>query len=88
MGELVTMTPVTSRKSRRAAPPVTTNAALLDVNAAAVRLGVSVRFVRRLVHQRRIPFVRLGKLIRFEPDALDEWIRAQRVDPVAAVSAR
>lgn len=87
MGDLVSMAPVTPRRSRRAAPSSTTSA-LLDVNAAAVRLGVSVRFVRRLVDQRRIPFVKLGKFIRFEPEALDEWVRAQRVEPVVVAGSR
>lgn len=88
MGDLVAIAPVTSRRSRRTSSPTADNSALLDVNAAAVKLGVSVRFVRRLVDQRRIPFVKLGKFIRFEPEALDEWVRAQRVEPVVAVGSR
>lgn len=55
---------------------------LLDVNGAAEHLGVSVRFVRRLVDERRIPFVKLGKFVRFELCELDGWIKSQRVEPV------
>lgn len=55
---------------------------LLDVHGAAQRLGVSVRFVRRLVEQRRVPFMKIGKFIRFDPATLDEWARSQSVEPV------
>jgi excisionase family DNA binding protein len=33
---------------------------LLDVPAAAIYMGCSHRFMRRLVQERRIPFVKLG----------------------------
>jgi len=52
---------------------------LLDVATAAARLGVTVRFVRRLVAERRIPYVKVGKFIRFDPDEVEEWIDARRV---------
>ena len=51
------------RPRRSQDPPGATGAAtaLLDVSAAAVRLGTPERFVRRLVDQRRITFVKVGK---------------------------
>jgi excisionase family DNA binding protein len=56
---------------------------LLDVNGLAVRLGVSVKFVRKLVDQRRVPFVRIGRLVRFDPTAVTAWLASNRVDPVS-----
>jgi excisionase family DNA binding protein len=47
---------------------------LLTIDDAAARLGVSVRMIRRLVFERRIPYVKVGKYVRFEPGALDEWL--------------
>lgn len=52
---------------------------LIDISAAAEQLGVSVRYVRRLVSQRRIPYVKLGHYLRFDPAELDEWIDRSRV---------
>lgn len=52
---------------------------LMTVEEAAARLGVSVRFVRRLVAERRIPFVKVGKFVRFDPADLEEWIDDHRV---------
>jgi excisionase family DNA binding protein len=52
---------------------------LLDVTAAAVRLGTPVRFVRRLVAERRIPFYKVGRYVRFSREDLDRWIEDCRV---------
>ena len=54
-------------------------APLVDISGAADRLGVSVRYVRRLVAERRIPYVKLGHYLRFDPAELDEWIDRLRI---------
>lgn len=55
---------------------------LLDIRAAADRLGCSERFIRRLVQERRIPFVKLGGTrVRFVDADLDKWVAGQRVEP-------
>jgi excisionase family DNA binding protein len=53
---------------------------LLTVEQAAERLGTSVRFVRRLVFERRIAYVKLGRHVRIAADDLDGFIRASRVE--------
>eukprot|EP01041_Mallomonas_annulata_P030317 gene30317-biopygen22815 len=53
---------------------------LLDISALATRLAVSERFVRRLVHERRIPYLKVGHFVRFDPRDIDEVLRASRVD--------
>jgi excisionase family DNA binding protein len=54
---------------------------LLDVRAAAERLGCSERFIRRLVQERRIPFVKLGGTrVRFVEVDIDKWVADQRVE--------
>ena len=54
--------------------------ALIDVNGLAQRLGVNVRYVRRLVAERRVPFIKLGHLVRFDPREIDTWLDRSRVD--------
>jgi excisionase family DNA binding protein len=64
--------------------PLTTSApsaALIDIEQAAIRLGVSVRFMRRLVDERRIPFHKIGKYVRFDPADLDRFAMQGRVEP-------
>jgi excisionase family DNA binding protein len=56
---------------------------LVDLPTIAQQLGVNERHVRRLVHERRIPFVKWGHLLRFDLDEIDEWLEAARV-PIRA----
>ena len=51
---------------------------LMDIQAVARRLGVGVRYVRRLVAERRIPFIKLGHLLRFEREEVEAWLNAAR----------
>ena len=52
---------------------------LVDINVVAARLGVRVRHVRRLLHERRIPYVKWGHLLRFDPADIDAWLNAARI---------
>ena len=54
---------------------------LLDITALASRLGVNPRHVRRLVAERRIPFIKWGHLIRFDPAEIRVWIDENRRRP-------
>ena len=53
---------------------------LLTVDGVAERLGTSPRFVRRLVAERRIPFVKVGYHVRVATRDLDAYIAASRVE--------
>lgn len=53
---------------------------LLDVNEVAVRLSVNPRFIRRLVDERRIPFCKLGKFVRFDVAEIAAWVDDRRID--------
>jgi excisionase family DNA binding protein len=53
---------------------------LLTVEETANRLGTSVRFVRRLVFQRRIPYVKVGRHVRIAASDLEAFIAAGRVE--------
>ena len=52
---------------------------LLDISGLAQHLGVNVRHVRRLVAERRIPFIKWGHLVRFDPAEIAVWIERARV---------
>ena len=58
----------------------TTRGPLQDVGAVAKALGVSPRHIRRLVAERRIPFFKVGKFVRFDRGELDLWLDQQRVE--------
>jgi excisionase family DNA binding protein len=61
---------------------------LLTVEMAAERLSTSPRFVRRLIAERRIEFVKLGRHVRVTEAALSEFIASGRVEPMTATGAR
>jgi excisionase family DNA binding protein len=54
---------------------------LLDLDAVAQALGVTRRHVQRLVSERRIPYLKVGRFVRFDPAELNVWIEQQRVAP-------
>jgi excisionase family DNA binding protein len=53
---------------------------LLTVEEAAERLGTSTRFVRRLVAERRIAYVKVGRHVRLDPTDVKAFIAASRVE--------
>ncbi len=58
---------------------------LLSVEQAAHRLGTEIRFVRRLVAERRIRFYKVGRYVKFDPDDLTTYVQQGRVDPIRPV---
>jgi excisionase family DNA binding protein len=55
---------------------------LLKVSEAAVRMGLSARTLRRLVQQRRIRHLRIGRLIRVSSRDVDAFVTDSTVEPV------
>jgi excisionase family DNA binding protein len=52
----------------------TTVPELIDIETLANRLGDSVRHVRRLVAERRIPYLKVGHFVRFDPAEIVQWL--------------
>lgn len=57
----------------------------LSVPEAAEYLGTSVRFIRRLVSERRITFFKLGSHVRISLEDLETFIQDGRVNAVTKV---
>jgi excisionase family DNA binding protein len=58
----------------------------LTVQEAADYLNTSVRFVRRLVAERRITFHKIGRHVRFAVADLDAFVEAGRVEAITTAS--
>ena len=52
---------------------------LLTVAQASKYLGTGERFIRRLITERRISYVKVGKYVRLERATLDAFVDAGRV---------
>jgi len=61
---------------------------LLTVDQAADLLGTAVSFPRRLIAQRQIRFVRIGRHVRIPESALTDYIAAGTVQPATAWAHR
>ena len=57
----------------------------LSIEEAATYLNVSVRFLRRLVCERRVRHYKVGRFVRFHPSDLDEFVEVK--EPVATRAA-
>lgn len=56
---------------------------LLTVNEVADVLGTTARFPRRLIAERRIRFVRVGRHVRIPECEVEAFVAAGTVQPVA-----
>jgi excisionase family DNA binding protein len=61
---------------------------LLTVSEAADILSTTDRFPRRLIEERRIRFVRVGRHVRIPESALREFIAAGLVEPITTRAKR
>ena len=61
---------------------------LLTVAQVAELLGTTERFPRRLIAERRIRFVRVGRHVRIPETAVAEFIAAGLVEPVTTRSRK
>lgn len=55
----------------------------LTAEQLAERIGVSVRTVRRWVADTDIPHRRVGDVLRFVFEEVDEWMKARTPEPAA-----
>ena len=63
--------------------PASERPRLIDVPTLATELCVTERFVRRLVAEDRVPFLKIGKFVRFDPLEIDQWVDESRSSPTA-----
>ena len=55
---------------------------LLAVQEAAYYTGLSVHTLYTMVSQRRVPFVKMGRLVKFDVELVDKWIKQNTVMPM------
>lgn len=53
---------------------------MLSPRQAADYLGMSERFVRECIARKRIPYSKIGRLVKFDRADLDAFIAANRVE--------
>jgi excisionase family DNA binding protein len=53
---------------------------LIDIPTLAGWLGISVRHVRRLVTEKRIPYIKVGYFVRFDAEQIRHWLEEHTHD--------
>ena len=51
---------------------------LWSIDRLAQYIDVSISTIRDWVYKRKIPFVKLGRHIRFKPSDISDWIQKRR----------
>ena len=55
---------------------------LLSIPEVARFLGISQHTLYTMVSQQRVPFVKVGRRVLFDPDHLNQWIKQSTVMPM------
>ncbi|MFJ3231531.1 excisionase family DNA-binding protein [Streptomyces sp. NPDC086787] len=54
----------------------------LSVDQVAELLGTTARFPRRLIEERRIRYVKVGRHVRIPESAIEEFSKSRTIEPV------
>lgn len=56
---------------------------LISSEELAQRWGISINTVRTWVCQKRIPYHKVGRLVKFHIGSLEnDWLKVRRIDPI------
>jgi len=55
---------------------------LISIQEAAEYTGLSHHTLYTMVSQRRVPFVKMGRLVKFDVELVDKWIKQNTVMPM------
>jgi excisionase family DNA binding protein len=55
---------------------------MIDIHTLAKELDLSESWIYLQVAQRKIPFVRLGRAIRFDMKEIHQWLEAKRIKAI------
>lgn len=52
---------------------------LLNVSELSQHLGVKVKTVYCWIHARQIPYIKVGRLVKFDPLDISQWVESKKV---------
>lgn len=57
----------------------------MTINELAIETGLSIQTLYKMVNQRRIPYTKVGRLLRFDRRLIDDWLHTNTVMPLPDV---
>lgn len=64
--------------TRQQQPTVESPSRLIKIEAAVTITGYKKGYIYELVHRNKIPYIKFGAALRFDPEELEAWMRAGR----------
>jgi len=61
---------------------------LVNIRTVAEALGLKPASLYNMVSRRQIPFTKVGRLTKFDPDMIDAWIKQQSFPPLTTPTQR
>ena len=71
---------VTHVTNRHHEYPLMSTQRLVDTDAVAVYLSLTPAAISHMVQRHQIPFVRLGRRVRFDLRQIDRWVERQQFE--------
>jgi len=59
---------------------------LLTIEELAIKLGISKGSLYNMTSKQAIPFVKIGKRIRFDEQEIDKWVLNQSLGPQSSLT--
>lgn len=53
---------------------------ILDVYELSERLSISVSWIYAMVSMKKIPYYKIGRVVRFDRDEIERWLKEKRVE--------
>jgi len=54
----------------------------LNIKETALYLGIKGSTIYSWVHTKQIPYYKIGRLVKFRVEEIDQWIREKRVEVI------
>jgi len=58
----------------------------MRIDQLAQKINVKPKTIYDWVHRRQIPYLKLGRLLRFDPIEIDKWIKKRSRAPINRIS--
>ena len=55
---------------------------LIAIKEAAQYIGISIHTLYKMVSQRKVPYTKVGRLVKFDVEQLNKWIKQNSVMPM------
>ena len=55
---------------------------LLNIRQASDVLNLKIKTIYMYVHQRKIPFIKIGSRVLFDPLRLQQWLKDHQIEPI------